>query len=78
MNDRYSQWLLVGIICLLASGTLAAKVVFLVDNDLETKTESSIEHWQPDRQSLHHYLDRLEKFTAKYLKLPVRSEVRGD
>jgi hypothetical protein len=72
MNDRYSRWCLAGIICLLASGTMAAKVVFLVDNDLETNAESSIEHWQPDRQFLDRYLDRLEKFTAKYLKLPVR------
>jgi hypothetical protein len=68
MNDKYYRWCWVGIICLFATGTFAAKLVFLVDNDLETNAESSIEHWQPDRQLLHRYLDRLEKFTAKYLK----------
>jgi hypothetical protein len=72
MNDRCSRWCWVGIICLFVSGTIAAKVVFLVDNDLETNAESTIEHWQPDRQFLNRYFARLEKLTAKYLKLPAR------
>ena len=58
MNDKYAHcWYLVGFDCLFASGTLAAKSVFLVDNELESKIESSIEHWQIDWQSLRKYTD---------------------
>ena len=40
----FSQWLSAGIICLLVGGTLAAKAVFLVDNELEHKAELNSEN----------------------------------
>ncbi len=64
MSDRYSRWLAAAIIGLLASGTIAAKTVFLVDNELETQAESTIEYWQPDLKSARIYTDRLKKFTT--------------
>ena len=74
MNDKYARWYLVGFICLLASGTLAAKSVFLVDNELESKIESRIEHWQLERQSLREYTDRLKKIITEYIWPPASSQ----
>jgi hypothetical protein len=41
----FSQWLSAGIICLLVGGTLAAKTVFLVDNELEHQAELNSQNW---------------------------------
>jgi hypothetical protein len=69
-HNGFSHWLSAGIICLLVGGTLAAKAVFLVDNELESQTEFSGEQWQLDSHQ------DLEKLTYKYIdrltKLPDR------
>jgi hypothetical protein len=74
MNDKYARWYLGGVICLFVSGTLAAKSVFLVDNELESKTESRLEHWQLDRQSLRKYADRFKKITTEYIWPPASGQ----
>lgn len=45
-------WLSWCFICLLIGGTIAAKNVFLVDNDLEIKTKFAGQSWQLNSQSV--------------------------
>lgn len=66
-NGFASSWLWVGLIGLFACGTVAAKYVFLVDNDRESQAESSREYWQLDAQSTRKYTDELQKITDRYL-----------
>jgi uncharacterized protein YaiL (DUF2058 family) len=61
-------WLSIGIVGLLVGGTFAAKSVFLVDNDLETKTEFNIKDWRIDRQSLNRYAYEVEKLAYNYVE----------
>lgn len=62
-----SDYLSVGLICLLAGATIATKTLFLVDNDLENKTKFAGENWQLDSQSVQKYTSDIEKFTAQNL-----------
>jgi hypothetical protein len=66
-NNGVAWWLSTGIICLLVGGTLAAKTVFLVDNDLETQTEFSGENWQINPQSVQKYTNKIEKFANRQI-----------
>ena len=47
-----TNWLSWGFICLLIGGTIAARNVFLVDNDLEIKTKFAGQSWQLNSQSV--------------------------
>jgi hypothetical protein len=58
-------WLSVAVICLLASGTFGAKVLLLVDNDLELKTKFAGKTWQLDKQSLKKYADDIDRFITE-------------
>ncbi len=69
------DFLSVGAICLFAAGVLAAKIVFLVDNDLEIKTKFSGQSWQLNSQSIRHYFSELGKFAAQYLH-PLSDKLR--
>lgn len=72
----FPQWLSAGIICLLVGGTLAAKTVFLVDNELEQQSELNGENWLQDfsgtqtdaqgiRKLAYKYIDRLTQLPAQ-------------
>jgi hypothetical protein len=58
-------WLSIAVICLLASGTFGAKVLLLVDNDLELKTKFAGKTWQLDKQSLKKYADDIDRFITE-------------
>jgi hypothetical protein len=66
-HNGFSHWLSAGIICLLVGGTLAAKTVFLVDNELESKTEFSGENWQLNPESVQKYTNNIEKLAYQYI-----------
>jgi hypothetical protein len=70
----FSQLLSVGTICLLVGGTLAAKAVFLVDNDLETQAKLNAANWQLDAPSVRKYTGDFENLSRTYIdrlsKLP--------
>lgn len=63
----FSQWLSAGIICLLVGGTLAAKAVFLVDNELEHKAELNSENWHLDPHSAQAAAGGIEKLAYNYI-----------
>jgi hypothetical protein len=67
-------WLSISIVGLLVGGTLAAKSVFLVDNELEAQTEFSGKDWRVDAKAWHQYSNEVEKLVYKYVdrlgKLP--------
>ena len=62
------DWLSTGFICLLIGGTIAAKMVFLVDEDLEIKTKFAGKSWQLNSQSIKKYATDLEKSSRQYLQ----------
>jgi hypothetical protein len=71
-RNSFSHCLSAGIICLLVGGTLAAKTVFLVDNDLESQTElKSTQQWPAAARSLTHssqkYTGDVEKLAYSYI-----------
>ncbi len=72
--NGFSQLLSVGTICLLVGGTLAAKAVFLVDNDLETQAKLNAASWQLDAPSVRKYTGDIEQLSRTYIdrlsKLP--------
>jgi esterase/lipase len=69
LYDKILQgWLSIGIVGLLVGGTFAAKSVFLVDNDLEAKTEFNIKDWRIDNKSLHKYAYEVEKLAYNYVE----------
>jgi hypothetical protein len=69
LHDKILQgWLSIGIVGLLVGGTFAAKSVFLVDNDLEAKTEFNIKDWRIDDKSLHKYSYEVEKLAYNYVE----------
>jgi hypothetical protein len=65
--NGFSQLLSVGTICLLVGGTLAAKAVFLVDNDLETQAKLNAANWQLDAPSVRKYTGDIENLTRTYI-----------
>jgi hypothetical protein len=62
------DWLSTGFICLLVGGTIAAKMVFLVDDDLEIKTKFGGTSWQLNSQSIKKYATDLERSSSQYLQ----------
>jgi hypothetical protein len=72
--NGFSQLLSVGTICLLVGGTLAAKAVFLVDNELETQAKLNAANWQLDSPSVRKYTGDIEQLSRTYIdrlsKLP--------
>ncbi len=66
-HNGFSHWLSAGVICLLVGGTLAAKMVFLVDNDLESKTEFSGKNWQLNSESVQKYTSDIERLAYQYI-----------
>jgi hypothetical protein len=63
-----TNWLATGFFCLLVGGTLAAKTVFLVDDNLEIKTKFAGQNWQLNSQSVKKYAADLEVSTRQYLQ----------
>ena len=66
-TNGFSQWLSAGIICLLVGGTLAAKTVFLVDNELEQQAELNSQNWHFAADSVQSNAGRIEKLAYKYI-----------
>ena len=62
------KWLSTGFICLLIGGTIAAKMVFLIDDDLEIKTKFAGKSWQLNSQSVKKEIANLEISTRQYLQ----------
>jgi hypothetical protein len=62
------NWLATGFFCLLVGGTLAAKTVFLVDDNLEIKTKFAGQSWQLNSQSIKKYAADLEVSSRHYLQ----------
>jgi hypothetical protein len=71
-------WLCVAVICLLASGTFGAKVLLLVDNDLELKTKFAGKSWQLDKQSLQKYADDFDRFISSDLIKPIGTSIQQE
>lgn len=69
------DWLSLGFICLLVGGTIGAKTLLLIDNDLEIKTKFSGKTWQLNSQSIEQYVNLIEKFASQQLH-PLGEEVR--
>jgi hypothetical protein len=69
-----SHWLSIGIIALLVGGTISAKHVFLVDEDIEITTKFSGKSWQISSQSLRKYAADLDRVTHQYLA-PVGAQI---
>ncbi len=65
--DSFSRLLSIGTICLLIGGTIAAKTVFIVDNDLETQAKLNGANWRLDADSASKYTGDIEKFSRPYL-----------
>jgi hypothetical protein len=65
-HNGFASWLWLGLVGLFACGTVAAKYVFLVDNDRESQSESSREYWQLDARSARKYADDLQKIADRY------------
>lgn len=60
-------WLSIGTICLLVGGTIAAKSVLLVNEDIEITTKFSGKSWQINSQSLRKYATDLDRLTHRYI-----------
>jgi hypothetical protein len=79
--NGFSHLLSIGTICLLVGGTLAAKNVFLVDNDLETQAKLNAANWQFDAPAARKYTGDMEKLAYNYVdrlsKLPDRQSWCG-
>jgi hypothetical protein len=67
-------WLSIGIIGLLVGGTIAARHVFLVDEDIEITTKFSGKSWQINSRSLRKSVGDLDRFTHHYLD-PVGAKI---
>jgi hypothetical protein len=65
--NSFSHLLSIGTICLLVAGTLAAKNVFLVDNDLETQAKLNGANWRLDAPSAQKYTGDIEKLAYTYI-----------
>jgi hypothetical protein len=75
LQDKSVQFCLsAGIVSLLVGGTFAAKSVFLVDNEMEAKTEFASKNWYLDGNSIQKYPNDIEKLAFNYIdriaKLP--------
>lgn len=64
-NKSSNAWLSAAVIFLLASGTFGAKVLLLVDNDLELKTKFAGQSWQLDKLALKKYADDFDRFITE-------------
>jgi hypothetical protein len=73
-----NTWLWVAVICLLASGTFGAKVLLLVDNDIELRTKFAGKSWQLDKQSLQKYADDFDRFIADDLIKPIGASIQQE
>jgi hypothetical protein len=73
-----NTWLSVAVICLLASGTFGAKVLLLVDNDLELKTKFAGQSWQLDKQSLKKYADDFDRFIIESSIDPIGKSIQQE
>jgi hypothetical protein len=73
-----NTWLWIAVICLLASGTFGAKVLLLVDNDLELKTKFAGTSWQLDKQSLRKYADDFDRFISSDLIKPIGASIQQE
>jgi hypothetical protein len=62
------DWLSWGFVCLLIGGTLAAKTVFLVDDNLEIKTKFAGQNWQLNSQSVKKYAADFGIASRQYLQ----------
>lgn len=71
-------WLSVAFICLLASGTIGAKMLLLVDNDLELKTKFAGQSWQIDKQSLKKYAEDFDRLTTDYVINPIGKSLQQE
>jgi hypothetical protein len=71
-------WLSVAVICLLGSGTFGAKVLLLVDNDLELKTKFAGQSWQLDKQSLKKYADDFDRFITESSIEPIGASLQHE
>jgi hypothetical protein len=76
-NDP-SDWLSTSVICLFAAGVLAAKMVFLVDNELEIKTKFGGQNWQLNSPSVRKYATDAKKITSQYLISPLDRSLRQE
>lgn len=66
-HNGFASGLWVGLLGLFACGTVAAKYLFLVDNDLESRAESSRADWQLDARTARKYTNDLQKIVDRYL-----------
>jgi hypothetical protein len=66
--NSFSRLLSIGTICLLIGGTIAAKTVFIVDNDLESQAKLNPANWRLDANSARKYTEDIEKFSRPYLE----------
>jgi hypothetical protein len=73
-----NNWLWVAVIFLLASGTFGAKVLLLVDNDLELKTKFAGTSWQLDKQSLQKHADDFDRFISNDLVKPIGASLQQE
>jgi hypothetical protein len=73
-----NNWLWIAVICLLASGTFGAKVLLLVDNDLELKTKFAGQSWQLNKQSLQKYADDFDRFISSDLIKPIGASLQQE
>jgi hypothetical protein len=73
-----NAWLSVAVICLLASGTFGAKILLLVDNDLELKTKFAGQSWQLDKQSLKKYADDFDRFITESSIEPIGASLQQE
>ncbi|WP_310487123.1 hypothetical protein [Chamaesiphon sp. VAR_69_metabat_338] len=73
-----NAWLSVSVICLLASGTFGAKVLLLVDNDLELKTKFAGQSWQLDKNSLKKYADDFDRFVTESSIEPIGASLQQE
>jgi hypothetical protein len=77
-NKSSNAWLSVAVICLLASGTFGAKVLLLVDNDLELKTKFAGQSWQLDKQALKKYADDFDRFIIESSIEPIGDSIQQE
>jgi hypothetical protein len=61
------SWLSLGFICLLVLGIIGAKVLLIVDKDLEVKTKFVGKNWQLNSQSIGQYVNIIDRFTEQHL-----------
>ncbi|WP_310414917.1 hypothetical protein [Chamaesiphon sp. OTE_8_metabat_110] len=66
--NNSNGWLSWGFICLLIGGTIAARNVLLVDNDLEIKTKFAGQSWQLNSRSIKKYATDISIVSRQYIQ----------